>query len=134
MTRSIQFAALFALIASASAKAHPAHDAAPPPDHMYDAVGIFLKADAKKRSADIAYEYNERLGWPSMKMSFAVAPELDLSKFRKNARVQFMLHQAPAGSMIIVLMCPTTAEAPVTGHCGPAPATHDGHGGHEGRH
>lgn len=120
--------------AATAAVAHPAHDAPPPSNHMYDAVGVLLKADAKKRSADIAYEYNDKLGWPSMKMTFAVAPEVDLSKFKKNTRVQFMLHQTPAGSMIIVLMCPTAAAAPVAGQCGPAPEMQDGQGGHEGHH
>ncbi len=125
-------ASLAILCAAAAASGHPSHDAPPPPNHMYDAVGVLLKSDARKRTADIAYEYNDALGWPSMKMTFAVAPEVDIAKFKKNARVQFMLHQTKAGSMIIVLMCQTAAAAPVSGHCGPAPEMHEGHEGHEG--
>lgn len=99
---------------------------------MYDAVGIFLNADARKHTADIAYEYNEPLGWPSARMTFAVAPDVTLTAFKKNARVQFMLHRTPAGSMIIVLMCPTSAPAPLTGQCGPPPTMPPGHEGHDG--
>lgn len=118
------------LCVATAASAHPAHETPPPPNHMYDAVGVLLKTDAKKRTADIAYEYNERLGWPSMKMTFAVAPEVALEKHKKNTRVQFMLHKTRAGSMLLVQMCETKAAQPVTGHCGPAPETHDGHEGH----
>lgn len=132
MMKSFALACLALSSLTAPASAHPAHDTPPPTDHMYDAVGTFLKAETKTRTAEIAYEYNETLGWPAAKMRFAVAREIDLSKFKKSQRVQFMLHQTPAGSMIIVLMCPTTAAAPIAGRCGAAPEMHEGHGGHEG--
>lgn len=131
MMRTVLIAAAAASFA-AGAIAHPGHDAPPPPDHMYDAVGVFLKWDASKRAADIAYEYNDRLGWPSMRMTFAVAPEVDLSKLQPKTRVQFMLHQTPTGAMIVVQMCPTAFEKPIAGHCGATPEGHDGHGAAEG--
>lgn len=124
--------ALVLALAAGPALAHPGHDAPPPPNHMYDAVGVLQKWDAKKRAADIAYEYNERLGWPAMRMTFAVAPEVDMTALKPKSRVQFMLHQTPSGAMLVVQMCKTDAAAPVPGRCGPAPMMHAGHEGHEG--
>lgn len=73
--------------------------------------GVINALDVRKSKATITHEPIETLGWPEMKMDFAVARSVDLAAFSTDERVHFLLKAEKDKSYTIAAMCSLDVEA-----------------------
>ena len=88
---------VIALIASlfASAPAVLAHD-----DDAHG-KGVVNAVDAATHKVNLSHEAISALGWPAMKMDFAVAPSVDLKGLQPGTAVEFTVEKNKAGTFEI---------------------------------
>lgn len=70
-------------------------------DHGADAAamgkGVLNSVDADAHKVNISHEAIKSLGWPAMKMDFAVAASVDLKALQPGAQIEFMVGKNAAG-------------------------------------
>lgn len=71
-------------------------------DHDHDAAaakgkGVVNSVDAAGHKVNVSHEPIPSLGWPAMKMDFAVAPSVDLKTVQAGTAVEFTVGKNKAG-------------------------------------
>jgi Cu/Ag efflux protein CusF len=59
--------------------------------------GVVNSVDADAHKVNISHEAIKSLGWPAMKMDFAVAPSVDLKALQPGTQIEFMVGKNAAG-------------------------------------
>lgn len=78
---------------------------------MPSGVGMINGLDIKKSKVNITHEPIISIGWPEMKMDFAVLKPIDLAAFSAGERVHFLLKSEKDKSYSIAAMCSLDIEA-----------------------
>lgn len=79
--------------------------------------GVINALDVKKSKVNVTHEPIEMLGWPEMKMDFAVLKPIDLAAFATGERVHFLLKAEKDKSYSIAAMCSLDVEDGVHEAC-----------------
>lgn len=71
-------------------------------DHDHDAMaakgqGVVNSVDAAGRKVNVSHEAIPSLGWPAMKMDFAVAPSVDLKSVQAGTQIEFVVGKNKEG-------------------------------------
>lgn len=73
--------------------------------------GVINALDVQKSKVNVTHKPIESIGWPEMKMDFAVLKPIDLSAFATGERVHFLLKAEKDKSYSIAAMCSLDVEA-----------------------
>ena len=73
--------------------------------------GVINALDVKKSKINVTHKPIESIGWPEMKMDFAVLKPIDLTAFAAGERVHFLLKAEKDKSYSIAAMCSLDVEA-----------------------
>lgn len=81
-------------------------------DHcgMHMGEGVIDAIDVKKSKAAISHKPIDSIGWPEMRMEFAIKKPVDLSAFATGERVHFLLKAEKDKSYSIAAMCSLDVE------------------------
>lgn len=72
--------------------------------------GVINALDVQKSKINVTHKPIELLGWPEMKMDFAVLKPIDLTAFATGERVHFLLKAEKDKSYSIAAMCSLDVE------------------------
>lgn len=72
--------------------------------------GVINALDVKKSKVNVTHKPIELIGWPEMKMDFAVLKPIDLSAFATGERIHFLLKAEKDKSYSIAAMCSLDVE------------------------
>jgi Cu/Ag efflux protein CusF len=72
--------------------------------------GVINTLDVKKSKINVTHKPIESIGWPEMKMDFAVLKPIDLAAFATGERVHFLLKAEKDKSYSIAAMCSLDVE------------------------
>jgi Cu/Ag efflux protein CusF len=89
------------------------HDAMPNHDShcgMPAGMGVINALDVKKSKINLTHQPIESIGWPQMRMDFAVSKPVDLAAFSAGEQVHFMLKAEKDKSYSIAMMCSLDAD------------------------
>ena len=74
-----------------------AHDHDHPAEAGAKGKGVVNMVDAAAHKVNVSHEPIPSLGWPAMKMDFAVAPSVDLKTVQAGTQVEFTVGKNKAG-------------------------------------
>lgn len=66
-------------------------------DHGATGKGVVNAVDVAAHKVNVSHEPIPSLGWPAMKMDFAVAPSVDLTAVKAGQQVEFSVGKNQAG-------------------------------------
>lgn len=98
-TRLLTTLAVALILAAGGAQAAAQHDHAAAHDMKGAAKGkgVVNSVDAAGHKVNMSHDPIPALGWPAMKMDFAVAPSVDLSTIQAGNQVDFTVGKNQAG-------------------------------------
>jgi Cu/Ag efflux protein CusF len=70
-------------------------------------TGMVKAVDAAAKKITVAHQPMSKIGWPAMTMDFAVAPTVDLSAVKPDARIDFSMVQGEGGMYVIQSIAPS---------------------------
>ena len=91
------------LTATPAAFAHDGHGGA-------HGKGVVNSVDAASHKINMSHDAISTLGWPAMKMDFAVAPSVDLKTLQPGTAVEFSLEKTKSGAFEIQSIKPAAAK------------------------
>ncbi|MBY0510159.1 MAG: copper-binding protein [Rhodospirillaceae bacterium] len=72
--------------------------------------GVVNAVDAATHKVNLSHEAISALGWPAMKMDFAVAPSVDLKALQPGTAVEFTIEKNKAGTFEIQSIKPVSTK------------------------